>query len=109
MSNTQHTEEAFTKGEWRKSITQRNSLGKPQSFVFREISNITKSSIANVFGNTIEEAEANANLIASCKDIYYALKELYECDYTSGTHLHSAQLKAFSALTKANPNYKPKP
>jgi hypothetical protein len=46
-------------------------------------------------------AAANAKLIAAAPDLLDALKELLECDYTSGTHLYSAQAKAKAAIEKA--------
>lgn len=54
---------------------------------------------------TIEDqppyTEANAKLIKSAPDLLEALKELLECDYTSGTHLYAAQMKGKAAIEKA--------
>lgn len=48
-----------------------------------------------------KECTANAKLIAAAPDLLGALKELLECDYTSGTHLYTAQLRARAAIEKA--------
>jgi hypothetical protein len=48
-----------------------------------------------------EEAKAYAKLFAAAPDLLAALKELVECDYTSGTHLYTAQLRAKAAIAKA--------
>lgn len=44
---------------------------------------------------------ANAHLIAAAPELLKALIELLECDYTSGTHLYSAQYNAKQAIDKA--------
>lgn len=44
---------------------------------------------------------ANAYLIAAAPDLLKSLIELVECDYTSGTHLYSAQYNAKQAIRKA--------
>lgn len=48
-----------------------------------------------------EERKANALLIASAPELLDAVMELANCDYTSGTHLYTAQQKAKSAIEKA--------
>ncbi len=50
---------------------------------------------------THEEANAYAKLFAASPDLLGALKELLECDYTSGTHLYTAQIRAKNAIIKA--------
>ena len=47
------------------------------------------------------EAKPNATLIVSAPELLEALIELTKCDYTSGTHLSCAILKAKQAIEKA--------
>lgn len=47
------------------------------------------------------EGNANAKLIAASPNLLEALIELVNCDYTSGTHLYAAQLKAKAVIEKA--------
>ena len=42
-----------------------------------------------------------SKLEAAAPDLLDALQELLECDYTSGTHLYCAQVKAKAAIKKA--------
>lgn len=89
-----------TEGDWQPTKVKETKLGFTS-----EIGPSDNNRFCSVWGDTKEECEANAHLIAASKDLYNALKELYEVDYTSGTHLYTAQLKAFAALKKAFSNY----
>ena len=71
MSNTKHT-----RGPWERPVTtQRNSLGRPQATVRRENAIGQRNVVATVFGNSLEEAEANAKLIAAAPEMYAMLVE----------------------------------
>jgi hypothetical protein len=50
---------------------------------------------------TLQQCQANALLIATSPELLEALNELLECDYTSGTHLYTAQVKAREIIAKA--------
>lgn len=92
MSNTKHTP-----GPWINTKEQGKLFGS-----FNAVNDeANKVTIAIVYGSNIEEAEANAKLIAASPDLLEALDELLNCDYTSGTHLYTAQLKAKAAIKKA--------
>lgn len=52
-------------------------------------------------GNTFNETgRLPSELAKQNKELLDALKELSECDYTSGTHLYTAQLRAKQLLLK---------
>jgi len=96
----------YTKGEWKLSSNADNKF-------IRETENIDelvylycvdlpdhKCAIYSVNYDK-EIARANAKLIAAAPELLDALIELAECDYTSGTHLSCAIIKAKQAIKKA--------
>jgi hypothetical protein len=82
-----------TKGNWKTILDP--TMCTVTSDVFGGICQIPH------MGKHKEEHEANALLIAAAPELLEALKELLECDYTSGTHLYCAQVKAKEAISKA--------
>ena len=107
-------ETKFTPGPW--SIKYNNDIierVKPSSkisglsiYASTALTKIAEITL-NIIGTGVKKkfdgdvTEANANLIAAAPDLLDALTELLECDYTSGTHLNSAQERAKAAITKA--------
>ena len=87
-------ETKFTKGEWKTTILSTTDQLQIQSekihcvFIDERISSV-KPALA--FGKTIEEAEANAKLIAAAPDMLDVLKSLFK-------EVYDGNLQASSSL-----------
>ena len=63
----------------------------------QQLVNISKAGVYDVLSDQVKELKEENKMMAE------ALKELVECDYTSGTHLSCAIIKGKEALKNRKP------
>lgn len=91
----------ITKGEWEVYYGHDNQFADEPLILVRPRENKHEKIIAHLVGDSIEEVQANANLISAAPDMYEALKALIKETRDTDRFSNDIITEALVALNKA--------